>query len=383
MQPWQDPELEETRQSYKQFAAEQLEGDWRQRDADMEFSLERWKAVCDKGLFKLAVPQDQGGAGRPYGHTIAALEGLCEGCHDTGMFFAMASQISGTMLALLAHASDSLKQKYLPALMSGEHLTCLGFSELGAGSDVFSIQTTATEVDGGWVLNGSKAFTTNSLAATCGLIVARTANNRTPFDFTAFMVDLDWEGVSHGEPFEKSGLRTCSLGTLELKDVFVPQEHIIGGKGTGLGVLKESIGWERILLMGVCTGPMTRVLADTLEFAKEREQFGKKINTYQQISSKLAEMVMRQTVSRQIIYDLAGRLNNGNGKIGRFAQDVAIAKLYITENYIEFMRDATQIWGGRGAVKEYSIQQDMRDALSSTIWAGTSETLRNTIAKMA
>ena len=151
----------------------------------------------------------------PYTHTIAALEGMCEGCHDTGFFFAMASQISGTQLTLQALASEQLKEKYLPALISGKHLTSLGFSELSAGSDIYSIETKATKVEGGHQLNGTKAFITNSLDATCCLVFAKTADNRSPFDFTAFMIDLDWEGVSHGEAFEKSSLRTCSLGQLK------------------------------------------------------------------------------------------------------------------------------------------------------------------------
>jgi len=383
MQPWQDPRLEETRARYREFAQDVLAGDWRQRDEATEFSVERWQQAANAGIFGLAMPAEYGGEGLPFGHTIAALEGLCEGCRDTGMFFAIGSQISGTQLALLAHGSDALKDKYLPALISGDHLTCLGFSELGAGSDVFSIQTTATKTDEGWVLNGDKAFITNSLDATCCLVFARTADKRSPFDFTAFMVDLDWEGVSHGEPFEKGGLRTTSLGQLHFKDVHVPDAHVIAGTGAGLSVLKEAIGWERVLLMAVCTGPMNRVLGETIEFVKGREQFGKPIAKYQQISAKIAEMVTTASVSRQVLYDLAGKLDNEGGLIGGYLQDVAIAKLYITESYVQFMRDATQIWGGRGVVKQWPIEQDMRDALSSTIWAGTSETLRNTIAKLA
>ena len=383
MQPWQDPTLEETRTTFREFARAELDGDWRQRDADMEFSLERWQKVADQGLFGLSMPKEYGGQGLAFGHTIAALEGLCEGSRDTGMFFAMASQISGTQLALMTHGSDVLKNKYLPTLMSGEHLTCLGFSEMGAGSDVYSIETRATKTDDGWILNGDKAFTTNSLDATCSLMFAKTADKRSVFDFTAFMIDLEWEGVTHGEPFEKGGLRTCSLGRLHLKDVFVPKDHVIAGTGAGMTVLKEAIGWERVLLMAVCTGPMTRVLEETIEFVNEREQFGKPIAKYQQISSKIAEMITTQRVTRQVLYDIAGRLDQEGGMIAGYLQDVAIAKLFITERYIPFMREATQIWAGRGVVKDWPIEQDMRDSLSSTIWAGTSETLRNTIAKLA
>jgi alkylation response protein AidB-like acyl-CoA dehydrogenase len=329
------------------------------------------------------MPTDSGGQGRAYGHTIAAIEGLCQGCHDTGLFFAMSSQISGIQFALQASASEELKQEYLPKLILGEHRACLGFSEESAGSDVYSIRTTAEKTEGGYLLKGSKAFTTNSLDSTCCLVFAKTSDNRSPFDFTAFMIDLDFDGVEHAEPYEKSTLRTCSMGRLEFNDVFVPEKNLIGSVGAGLNVLKSSIGWERVLLMSICIGPMRRVLDDTIQWVTEREQFGKPIGKYQQISSKVADMVMRYKTSRTIVYDLAGQLTAADGAVGNYLQDTAITKLFVTENWKQFMLDATQIWAGRGVCMEWSIQQDMRDSLSSSIWAGTSETLRNTIAKIS
>jgi len=385
MQPWQDPSLEETRKKFKNFALEQLAGegdDWRQRDHDREFSRERWKKCCDMGIFSLSMKKEYGGQGLPFGHTIAAIEGMCEGCRDTGFFFAMSSQISGIQLALQTSGSEELKKKWLPDLISGRHAACLGFTEDTAGSDVFSIQTKAREVEGGFILNGRKSFTTNSLDSTCCLVFAKTAENKSPFDFTAFMIDMSWKGVSHGEPFEKATLRTCSMGRVNLDEVFVPKDHIIGSVGGGLNVLKYSIGWERIMLMGICIGPMSRVLQETVRRVKEREQFGKPIGKYQQISAKIADMVMRQRIARMVVYDIAGRLTQAGGAIGNYLQDVAITKLYVTESCIQVMLDATQIWAGRGVCHDWPIQQDMRDSLSSTIWAGTSETLRNTIAKL-
>lgn len=382
MQPWQDESIEQTHSRFLEFAKNELEGDWRQRDADREFSIERWKKCVDMGVFGICMPEQYGGQSLPYEHITAAIEGMCEGCHDTGFFFAMSSQISGIQLALLANGSEALKEQYLPKLIAGEHIACLGFSEEMAGSDVYSIQTTAKQSDGGFVINGSKSFTTNSLDSTCCLVFAKTAENRSPFDFSAFMVDLDADGVTHAEPFDKATLRTCSMGRLDFDNVFIAEENLIGSIGGGLNVLKSSIGWERILLMAICIGPMSRVLKETIKWARERQQFGRPIGDYQQISAKIANMIMQQRVSRQVVYDLMGRLSEADGNIGKFLQDVAIAKLYVTENWIQFMVDATQIWGGRGVCREWSIQQDMGDALSSTIWAGTSETLRNTISKI-
>lgn len=382
MQPWQDKELDETRKRFSEFAAAELAGDWAERDANREFSVERWQKCCDAGVLGLSMPEKFGGSAKPYGHTIAAIEGMCESCRDSGFFFAMSSQISGIQLALISTASDELQERYLPALIRGEHKACLGFSEETAGSDIYSIETVAEKVEGGYKLNGSKAFTTNSLDSTCCLVFAKTANKRSPLDFTGFMVDLDWDGVSHGEPYNKSTLRTCSMGRLVFEDVFVPDSHIIGGVGRGLNVIKYSIGWERVMLMGVCIGPMGRVIGETIERARDREQFGKPIASYQQISSKIADMIVRHRLSRQVVYDLCGQLTEAKGDISKFLEDVAVTKLYVTESFKQSMLDATQIWGGRGVCFDWPIQQDMRDSLSSTIWAGTSETLRNTVAKM-
>lgn len=382
MQPWQDESLKKTYDRFKEFAANELAGNWRERDSNSEFSLERWLKCCEQGALGLSMPKKYGGAGLPYGHTIAAIEGMCNACRDSGFFFAMSSQISGIQLALNSSASEELKEHYLPGLINGEHRACLGFSEETAGSDIYSIETTARKVEGGYIINGSKAFTTNSLDSTCCLVFAKTADNRSPFDFTGFMVEFEWDGVSHGEPYDKATLRTCSMGRLDFNEVFVPQSHIVGGVGGGLNVIKYSIGWERIMLMGVCIGPMSRVLDETTQQAKSREQFGKSIGKYQQISSKIADMVVRLRMSRMVVYDLCGRLTAANGEIGDFLQEVAITKLYVTESFTQSMLDATQIWGGRGVCFDWPIQQDMRDSLSSTIWAGTSETLRNTVAKI-
>ena len=382
MQPWQDKSLEETREKFREFSKNELAGDWQQRDADREFSAERWQKCCDMGVLGMSVPKKFGGSEMPYGHAVAAIEGMCLECEDSGFFFAMSSQMSGIQAALLSTASEELQEMYLPKLISGEHRACLGFSEETAGSDIYSIETFAEKTDGGYIINGSKSFQTNSLDSTTCLLFAKTANNRSPFDFTGFMVDLDSEGVSHAEPYNKATLRTCSMGRLTFENVFVPDSHIIGGVGGGLNVIKYSIGWERIMLMGICIGPMGRVLEQTVEWAKGREQFGKSIGKYQGISSKIAEMVMRHRMARMVVYDVCGQLTEANGEIGKYLGEVAITKLYVTESFIEFMRDATQIWGGRGVCFDWSIQQDMRDSLSSTIWAGTSETLRNTIAKL-
>jgi alkylation response protein AidB-like acyl-CoA dehydrogenase len=164
------------------------------------------------------------------------------------------------------------------------------------------------------------------------------------------------------------------MGELIFDNVLVPKSHIVGVKGGGLRVLSESTLWERAILIATALGPMARGLETCIERVKTRKQFDKPIGSYQQISSKIANMIMRYKLSRQVIYDMAERLGN-DGPLSPHAQDAAIAKIFVSENFVNFELDAMQIFGVRGYLLESFAQQDLRDSLSFNIWAGTSETL--------
>jgi alkylation response protein AidB-like acyl-CoA dehydrogenase len=382
MQPWQDPELEEIRNEYIAFAKDHMAGDARERDKTGEFSLERWRKAAEYGALGICFPKQYGGQGRPVTHAVAAFEGLGYGCRDTGFLYAMFSQICGIQMALNLTASEQIKEKYLPLLISGKRLAAYCFTEETSGSDVYSMEMTATEKEDGFVLNGTKRYLTNSPNADLALVFARTGEGRSPFAITAFLVDMDWEGARHGEEFEKVGFRTTPMGEIILDNVFVPKENVVGSKGGGLRILAESVGWERSVLLANTLGPMARSVDECVERAKTREQYGKPIGSFQGVSSRIANMIMRYKLSRQIVYDVASRLGNGES-IQPYLEEAAMAKLFVSENYIQLQLDAVQIFGVRGILMEYGVQQDLRDSVSSTIWAGTSETLRNTIAKFA
>jgi alkylation response protein AidB-like acyl-CoA dehydrogenase len=178
------------------------------------------------------------------------------------------------------------------------------------------------------------------------------------------------------------GLRTVIMGELKFENVLVPKDHIIGVKGGGLRVLTESTLWERAILIAAALGPMARGLEACIERTKTRVQFDKPIGAFQQVAAKIANMTMRYKLSRQTIYDIASKIGNGSS-LQPHAQDAAIAKLFVSDNFVNFEMDAMQIFGVRGYLLESFAQQDLRDSLSFNIWAGTSETLRNTIAKLA
>lgn len=375
-------ETEEIRKKYLEFARDHLNGNSQQRDKDGEFSLDRWKTVADTGFLKLMMPETLGGSNVPVVHAVAAMEGLGQGCQDGGFNYALCNQLCGLQVTLKMFASEELQSLYLPDLMSGNSLAAYAFSEQTSGSDAYSMETKAIEEGDAFRLTGTKCYITNAPFSNLALVFAKTSESRNPFALTAFLVDMSWEGASHGKEFDKMGLRTVRMGELIFDNVLVPKSHIVGVKGGGLRVLSESTLWERAILIATALGPMARGLETCIERVKTRKQFDKPIGSYQQISSKIANMIMRYKLSRQVIYDMAERLGN-DGPLSPHAQDAAIAKIFVSENFVNFELDAMQIFGVRGYLLESFAQQDLRDSLSFNIWAGTSETLRNTVAKLA
>ncbi len=380
MQPWEDPEIDKIKEEYYQLAIDHFTGNFAERDKTGDFSLERWKKAAEIGLLKMMMPTDFGGNEVPVTHVVAAFEGFGEACRDGGFVYALGNQLCGIQLTISQFASREMQEAFLPELINGSRLGAYGFTEETSGSDAYSMETTAVEEGDNYRINGKKCYITNAPYADLAIVFAKTSPDRSPFSLTAFLVDMNAEGASHGREFEKIGLRTVRMGELVFDNVLVPKSNIIGRKGLGLRVLTESTGWERAVLISSALGPMNRGLKECIERVKTRNQFDKPIGSYQQISSKIANMVMRQRLSRQVIYDLASKLASGKS-MHSCAQDAAIAKLFVSDNFIQFEMDAMQIFGVRGYLLESFINQDLRDSLSFNIWSGTSETLRNTIAK--
>ncbi len=380
MQPWENPEINLVKEKYHQLALDNFSGDFRKRDKEGDFSLDRWKKAAELGFLKIMMPKAFGGNEMAVTHAVAAIEGFGEACQDTGFVYAMANQIFGIQVALNQFGSDEAKQTFLPGLLNGSKLAAYGFTEETSGSDAYAMQTVAVEEGDGYRITGNKCYITNAPYADTVLVFAKTGEGRSPFSLTAFIVDMNSEGASHGREFEKMGLRTVRMGEVKFDHVYVPKSNIVGGKGVGLRVLTESTGWERSMLIATALGAMNRGLKACTERVKSRMQFDKPIGSYQQISSKIANMVMRQRLSRQVIYDLASKLDAGKS-MHACAQDAAIAKLFVSESFQQFELDAMQIFGVRGYLLDSFINQDLRDSLSFNIWSGTSETLRNTIAK--
>ncbi len=383
MQPWQDPELDQIRDEIKTWAHDTLPAGGLERDRRGDaYDPLAWKAVADRGLLGMCLPAEYGGRGAPVSHAVAAFEGLGQGCRDTGLVYAAISQVFGIQMTIALLGSAELRAAYLPPTIAGELTLVHGFTEETGGSDAMGMSTAARPDGDGWVLSGTKTFITNGPNADVAMVWAKTGEGRGPFALTCFLVDMRWPGAALGRTFEKIALRTVHMGELVFDEVAVPASHVLGRVGGGLRALTESTGWERAVLLTSALGPMGRVLDEVIEWCKTREAYGKPIGAHQQVSSKVADMIVRYNLSRMVIYDMAARLGYGES-IQPWMQDAAVAKLFVSENYLPFMLDAMQTFGVRGVLHDFDIQQDLRDAIPSTIYVGTSESMRNIIAKLA
>jgi alkylation response protein AidB-like acyl-CoA dehydrogenase len=352
--------------------------DW---DDPSGYSPDAWKWAASAGALGVCMPESLGGQGRSVAHAVAAFEGIGTASTDTGMLYAMASQVFGVQMPLLMMASAEVRESVVRPAIAGDLTLAYAFTEEASGSDIYSTGTRAVKDGDDWVLTGSKAFITNAPMADVALVFALTGEGRSPFALSAFVVDMTSAGASHGREFEKVGFRTVRMGELCFDGVRVPKSHVVGRPGAGLSVLTESVGWERSAALAALLGPMRRVLGQVTEWTRTRQAYDAPIGSFQQVSARVADLVVSHMMCRMAVYDIAGRLGDGSST-QPLMQDIAATKLFVTETYRQFMLDAMQPFGVRGFLYDHEIQQHVRDSLAATIWAGTSESMRNTIAKL-
>lgn len=381
MQPWQDPSLDEVRAEFEDVASSELASPRQDWDDPSGYDPQVWRTAAKSGALGVCMPEDLGGRGLSVSHAVAAFEGIGTAVTDSGMLYAMASQVFGIQIPLLMMASQTVRDQVLRPAIAGDLALAYAFTEEASGSDIYSTGTRAVKYGDDWVLTGTKSYITNAPMADAALVFALTGEGRSPFALTAFVVDMHAPGASYGRDFEKVGFRTVRMGELCFDGVRVPKSHVVGRAGQGLNVLTESVGWERSAVLAALLGPMRRVLGLVTDWTRTRHAYDAPIGSFQQVSARVADLVTRHKMARMAVYDIAGRLSVG-GSTQPLMQDIAATKLFVTETYKQFMLDAMQPFGVRGFLYDHEIQQHVRDSLAATIWAGTSETMRNTIAKL-
>jgi alkylation response protein AidB-like acyl-CoA dehydrogenase len=291
----------------------------------------------------------------------------------------MNAQMWSVQHPILSFGTEAQKRKYLPGLCSGVLIGAHGMSEPDSGSDAYSLRTRAERVDGGYRLNGTKMFVTNAPVADLAVVFATTDPQKGIGGVTAFLVDIGTPGFTVSRDLEKMGLRTSPMGELILQDCFVPTESRLGVEGAGTSIFNDSMEWERSCILGSHVGAMEHQLQKCIRYARERRQFGKPIGKFQSVANRIADMKVRLETARLILYKVAWLKKMGKSAV----IEAALAKLYLSECFVQSSLDAIRTFGGYGYMTEFEVERDMRDAIGGTLYSGTSDIQRMIIARLS
>ncbi|MGI9004426.1 MAG: acyl-CoA dehydrogenase family protein [Pseudonocardia sp.] len=355
-----------------------LSADHLERDARGEFPADNWKLLAASGVLGLPIEERWGGLGQDVLTTVYVLEGLGRGCRDGGLSFSVSTHLVSVGIAVQRFGSDELRQRYLPAVCSGERIGAHAISEPDSGSDALAMRTRAQRDGEHFVLNGSKTFVSNGPVADLVTVYAKTHPDGGPLGITAFLVERGTPGFTCGSPIAKMGLRTSPLCELFFDDCRVPAANVVGRVGGGFLALTHVMRWEILCSFAITVGEMRHRLDRCLDYAKTRKQFGTPIGSFQSVANKIVNMEIGLRTARKWLYDTAERLAAGED----VAADIAMTKLMISEANVASALDAVQIFGGNGYTTEYGLEKDLRNAVGGTIYSGTSEIQRNRLASM-
>lgn len=370
-------EQEALRAAVVEFATSSLGGDLLEREREGRFSHGDWQKAAGFGLLGLPVSQEYGGAGADVLTTMVALEALGYGCADNGLIFSLNAQMWAVQTPIARFGDDDQKRRYLPELCKGSIVGAHAMSEPGSGSDAFALATTARETADGYVLTGSKTFVTNAPEADIFLVFATTDRDRGFASLCAFVVDRDTPGLSVGGELSKMGLRTSPMSELFLDECEVPRETMLGKPGAGMSIFNNAMRLERSCILASSVGTMQRQLDRCVAYAKEREQYGRSIGSFQAVSHKIVDMQLRVETARLLLYHVGWLFGQGKSP----TLEAALAKLHLSESFLHSSLDALQIHGGYGYMSEYELERDVRDAVGSRIYSGTSEIQRDIVAR--
>ena len=359
------------------FSRECLNDDMIVRDREQAFSRDRWKACGTMGLQGLPVPESLGGGGFDPLTTAMALDAFGYGCTDNGLVFSVCAHLLSCVVPMWRFGSDAQQAKFLPGLCDGTLVGVHAITEPDSGSDSFAMRTKAARDGEGWRINGTKTFISNGPEADVIIVFALTdAAKGYHGGVTAFLLENGTPGFTASRKIEKMGLRTSPFGELSFDDVWVPESAIVGALGGGSAIFTHAMDWERTCLFAAHVGQMERILERGVYYARTRKQFGKSISKFQGVSHKLADFKVQLEAARLLTYRAATKLDKTRG----VALDASMAKLFVSESLVRGALDVLQIFAGYGYATEYEIEREVRDAIGSRIYSGTSDMQRNTIA---
>jgi isovaleryl-CoA dehydrogenase len=369
------PEIEMLRDTVRGFAAAKIAPRAAEIDRLDQFPQDLWPEMGALGLLGVTVEEEDGGAGMGYLAHCIAMEEISRASASVGLSYGAHSNLCVNQIR--RHGSKAQKARYLPKLISGEHVGALAMSETGAGSDVLSMRLRADKVFDRFVLNGGKFWITNGAYAQTLVVYARTQDSSGVSGITAFIVENDFKGFRPAQKLDKLGMRGSPTCELVFEDCEVPEENVLGQPGHGVAVLMSGLDYERAVLAAGPLGIMQACLDICLPYTRERKQFGRAIGEFELVQGKLADMYARLSAARSYVYAVAGACDRG--KPAR--KDAAGALLFAAEAATKAALDAIQLLGGNGYINDYPTGRLLRDAKLYEIGAGTSEIRRMLIGR--
>lgn len=371
-------EQKELREGIVAFAKGALNENLVERDVAGEFNRKGFKQCAEVGIQGLPVPKQYGGLGLDTVTTVGVLERLGYGCRDNGLVFSINAHMWTLAIPILHFGTDEQKERWLPSLCNGDVVGGNAMTEPSSGSDAYSLTTSARRDGDDYILNGNKIFVTNGSVADCALVYASTDPEKGPAGISAFIVEKGTPGFRASGHTEKMGIRTSPMADLFFDDCRVPAANRLGVEGDGTSLFTHSMTWERACILASAVGAMDRLLETTIRYAKTRKQFGQAIGKFQMVSSRIVDMKLRVENARNMLYRTAWLRDQGKS----IFLESAMTKLHISESWIACAQDAMHVQGGYGYMRESEVERELRDALGSRIYSGTSEIQRVLIASL-
>jgi isovaleryl-CoA dehydrogenase len=363
------------REQVQRFAADEIAPRAAQIDHENLFPNDLWRKMGDLGVLGITVEEEYGGAGMGYLEHCVAMEEISRASASVGLSYGAHSNLCVNQIR--KNGNEEQKRRYLPKLISGEHVGALAMSEPGAGSDVVSMRTRADKRGDRYVLNGNKMWITNGPDANVLVVYAKTDPDSGPRGITAFLIEKGFPGFSTAQKLDKLGMRGSNTCELVFQDCEVPEENVLGQVGRGVNVLMSGLDYERAVLSAGSLGIMQACMDVVLPYVHERKQFGQAIGEFQLMQAKLADMYTTMNAAKAYVYAVAKACDRGQTT----RKDAAGAILFAAEKATWMALEAIQCLGGNGYINEYPAGRLLRDAKLYEIGAGTSEIRRMLIGR--
>ena len=373
-------EVDALRDAVRDFAQSEIAPRAAEIDHTDQFPMDLWRKMGDLGVLGITVPEEFGGANMGYLAHMVAMEEISRASASVGLSYGAHSNLCVNQINRNGNAEQ--KAKYLPKLISGEHVGALAMSEPGAGSDVISMKLKADDKGGYYLLNGSKMWITNGPDADTLVVYAKTEPELGARGVTAFLIEKGMKGFSIAQKLDKLGMRGSHTGELVFQDVEVPAQNVLGGVNMGAKVLMSGLDYERAVLTGGPLGIMQAVMDNVVPYIHDRKQFGQSIGEFQLIQGKVADMYTVLQAGRAFCYQIGKNLDQlGSEHVRQVRKDCASVILWCAEQATKMAGDGIQIFGGNGYINEYPLGRLWRDAKLYEIGAGTSEIRRMLIGR--